>query len=124
MASFRRHLVAMIRKRCPGCLTGQVYGADGKINERCPVCGLLFEREQGYFLGAMYISYALATATLGLLTYLVCLVFPALDLGVAVLLAGVLFLPLVPPVTRYSRVIWIHFDRWAWPEQPTPSDGP
>ena len=28
--------------------------------ERCPVCGLKFEREQGYFLGAMYVSYALA----------------------------------------------------------------
>jgi len=30
------------------------------MNEHCPHCGLRFEREQGYFLGAMYISYGLA----------------------------------------------------------------
>ena len=28
-----------------------------------------------------------------------------------VAVAGVLFLPLVPPLFRYSRVIWMHFDR-------------
>ena len=27
--------------------------------ERCPVCDLRFEREPGYFMGAMYISYVL-----------------------------------------------------------------
>ena len=25
--------------------------------ERCPECDLKYEREQGYFLGAMYFSY-------------------------------------------------------------------
>ena len=30
------------------------------MNDPCPVCGLVFEREPGYFLGAMYFSYALA----------------------------------------------------------------
>ena len=34
--------------------------------ERCAVCGLRFEREQGYFLGAMYINYGV-TVVLALL---------------------------------------------------------
>ena len=48
-------------------------------------------------------------------------ILAALALGVAyvshwtaeidILVAGILFLPLVPPVFRYSRVIWMHFDR-------------
>ena len=25
--------------------------------KRCPVCGLTYEREAGYFIGAMYVSY-------------------------------------------------------------------
>ena len=29
------------------------------MNERCSVCDLKFEREPGYFLGAMYVSYGL-----------------------------------------------------------------
>ena len=33
----------------------------------------------------------------------------------AALVACVLYLPVVPIVFRYSRVVWIHFDRWAWP---------
>ena len=27
------------------------------MHERCRVCGYRFEREQGYFVGAMYINY-------------------------------------------------------------------
>ena len=109
---------AILKKRCPGCMEGGIYGPDGKMNVRCPKCGLLLEREQGYFLGAMYISYALATIILGLFTGTLVLLFPDLDLGVAVLIAGAVFIPFVPGVTRYSRVLWIYFDRWAWPESP------
>jgi len=43
------------------------------------------------------------------------LLLPTWDLGILVLVACVFYLPLVPTVFRYSRVIWIHFDRWAWP---------
>lgn len=32
------------------------------MNEECPVCHYKFEREPGYFLGAMYVSYALTVA--------------------------------------------------------------
>ena len=30
------------------------------MHPQCPVCGLRYHREPGYFLGAMYISYGLA----------------------------------------------------------------
>jgi hypothetical protein len=30
------------------------------MHEQCPVCGLRFEREPGYFTGAMYLSYGVA----------------------------------------------------------------
>lgn len=85
------------------------------MNPRCPECGLVFEREPGYFLGAMYISYGMASAILvtGLLIFHVFL--PGLDLGWVVLICAACFLPFVPMTARYARVIWIYFDRWAWP---------
>ena len=43
-----------------------IYRGFPRMHE-CPVCGLQFHREQGYFLGAMYISYGLALAFLLLL---------------------------------------------------------
>jgi uncharacterized protein (DUF983 family) len=105
---------AMLRQRCPRCRQGRVFRGALEMNPACPVCGLSFEREQGYFLGAMYISYALSTVLLGLLTWGLWLLLNW-DLGLLVLLACVLYLPVVPVVFRYSRVLWIHFDRWAWP---------
>ena len=32
------------------------------------------------------------------------------------------YLPFVPLVTRYARVLWIYFDRWAWPSRPGAAD--
>jgi uncharacterized protein (DUF983 family) len=117
MASFRQHLRAIWNKQCPRCFQGAIYESGMKMHLRCPVCGLLLERERGYFMGAMYISYALASVILSLGACIIYLLAPNLDLGLIVLLAGIGFVPFVPAVTRFSRVIWIHFDRWAWPDQ-------
>src|SRR2546423_14277068 len=56
---------AILHQKCPRCHSGAIFRSSifrgfVKMNERCPVCDLKFEREEGYFLGAMYISYGLA----------------------------------------------------------------
>ncbi|MCC6420117.1 MAG: DUF983 domain-containing protein [Gemmataceae bacterium] len=106
---------AILRQRCPRCRQGRVFGSLVRTNPACPLCGLSFEREEGYFLGAMYISYGMSIVCLGLLMWLGTLLLPTWDLGTLVLLATAAYLPIVPIVFRYSRVLWIHFDRWAWP---------
>jgi hypothetical protein len=85
--------------------------------ERCPNCGLKFEREPGYFLGAMYISYGLslvAIAGLGLTLWS----FTHWSLLRVTLWATVLFLPLAPTITLFSRVLWIYLDQTIDPEPP------
>jgi uncharacterized protein (DUF983 family) len=111
-------LWAILRQRCPRCREGRIFGKSGVMNVRCPVCDLVFEREEGYFLGAMYISYGLSVGFLALGTYLFSLLLPEWELTVVCLLAIVAYVPLVPLVFRYSRTVWIHFDRWAWPDKP------
>ena len=49
-------LWAIIHLRCPRCHHGKVFNGIFSMNVRCPVCRLVFEREPGYFLGAMYVS--------------------------------------------------------------------
>ena len=49
-----REQAAILRQRCPRCFTGQVFRGLIDMNERCPVCDLEFEREPGYFTGAMF----------------------------------------------------------------------
>ncbi len=52
-----------LRLRCPRCGVGRLYSKPFKMNEHCAHCALKFEREQGYFIGAIYINYA---ATVGI----------------------------------------------------------
>ncbi len=113
-------LRSMLRGSCPRCRQGLIFRGSfllglGKMRETCPCCGLQFEREQGYFLGAMMISYMLAVPVMGAFLLLFWwLTNWSLE---ALILASVLaFLPVAPPVTRLSRVLWIYFDRKVDPE--------
>jgi uncharacterized protein (DUF983 family) len=49
-----------LRARCPNCGSPSLFKHWLKVNERCRVCGLAFERDEGFFLGAMVINYAAA----------------------------------------------------------------
>jgi uncharacterized protein (DUF983 family) len=109
-------VVALLLERCPRCRQGRVFNARFAMNELCPVCHLRFEREQGYFFGAMYVSYGLSIQILCLLILLGHLLLPSLRIEFVIGLSLLPYLFLVPAVFRYSRVIWIHFDRWASPE--------
>lgn len=79
------------------------------MNPVCPVCGHRFEREPGFFQGAMYVSYGIGIIYLGVLG-LVANVFVVPRYGVTLGVAGVVLVHLacIPAVFRYSRVIWAH----------------
>lgn len=109
-------------RRCPRCRMGSIYRGGNNIHDKCPVCEMLFERERGYYIGALYISYTLTTLFLGLGTFGGWLLFPDLDLCWTLLIVAGLFLPFVPSVTRYSRVLWIWIDRWIWPTRAGKTD--
>ena len=82
---------------------------------QCSVCGLQFEREEGYFLGAMYISYGLALLTIAVLAAILW----GFDrrLFQDIFWAVVLFLPCVPIITLFARVLWIYLDQTIDPER-------
>ncbi|HVK37133.1 MAG TPA: hypothetical protein VNA88_01275, partial [Candidatus Kapabacteria bacterium] len=58
-----------------------------------------------------YISYAFAAFFIGVVSFLVSLVLPALGFAWTVLIAAVLMLPLVPMMIRYSKILWMTIDR-------------
>lgn len=81
-----------------------------KMHARCEVCGLKFEREEGYFLGAMYVGYGLALVIIALMALLLWAVMPWWPTK-ATIWAIVLFVPLAPVITLLSRVLWVYLDR-------------
>jgi hypothetical protein len=78
--------------------------------ETCPVCNLKFNREPGYFIGAMYVSYGLSIPPVLALVMLLWRL-AHWSFGAAVIGAFLAYLPFVPLVVRLSRVIWIYIDR-------------
>jgi len=113
-------LGSILRQRCPRCRSGRIFRYSvfrgfPKMCERCTVCGLKFEREEGYFLGAMYVSYGLALVIIALIAVALWALTGWWITKVAVW-AVVLFLPLAVPITLLSRVLWIYLDQSIDPE--------
>ena len=78
------------------------------MRSECEVCHLRFEREEGYWTGAMLINWllvCLVAAPLWVIMFTKSVPFPLILLvTVAMLIA---FLPLF---FRYSRAIWLYLD--------------
>ena len=100
---------AVLSLRCPRCLQGRVWRGFVEMNVSCPVCGLVFERESGYFAGAMVVSYALAVPILAAMV-IALITLGGLDVVVALIVGNTAYLVLVPFIFRYSRVVWLHLD--------------
>ena len=109
----------ILHQLCPRCRTGKIFRKSvwlfPEMYERCVACGLKFEREDGYFLGAMYIGYGLGVAAIATLAVLVWAVlkWPLLK---SVVGGIVLFLPLAPVLTWMARVLWIYMDKGIDPD--------
>lgn len=86
------------------------------MHDSCPECGLRFNREPGYFLGAMYVSYALALVLIVAIGGVLWAV-TAWRVDKVAIWAAVLFLPFAPMLTLLSRVLWIYLDQKFDPER-------
>ena len=107
---------ALRRGRCPVCRSGHIFAGRWQMNENCPVCRTHFERAPGYFVGAMYISYALALLALIVMVAIYQLgVFDDWPVAAVGLLGLVTYLVLMPAIFRWSRILWIHLGaRIGW----------
>ena len=102
------------QEKCPRCLEGDLWTTQNiytkgfsKMHETCSHCGLKYEMEQGFWYGAMYISYAMGVAiTVSVVVALTVLT----DLGIWEKsgFATLALLLCMPPMFRYSRNLWIN----------------
>lgn len=101
-------LKALLQQRCPHCLEGKVFGGTWRMHETCPVCGIRFAREDGYFMMAVFIGYVMGTAlVVPLIVWLYVLRAPVWwYVAGSTLLLGASS----PLIFRYSRVMWLHLD--------------
>ena len=118
--AFRAAIGRGLRLQCPRCGGGRLYRKLYRMNRACPVCGLGYYRESGYYVGAMMINYGI-TALIVLVAYLVSRMMPVMwhaspewKIPVWMCAAIVISLLLVP----VTRGLWLAFDYWVEPWMP------
>lgn len=109
-------LRAALRLRCPRCGVGKLYSKPFSMFEHCPHCQLKFEREQGYFIGAMYINYG-ATVGIAVPGYLLLDAFTGMTINqqLALWVPFAVIFPLL--FFHHARSIWLAFDQFFNPIQ-------
>src|SRR6202162_539596 len=111
----------ILHQRCPRCRAGNIFRYSifrgfPKMHQRCPVCDLKFEREPGYFLGAMYVSYGLGIVFVAVIAALLWSI-TGWWITKDTIWAVVIFVPLAPTITLLARVLWISLDQTIDPER-------
>lgn len=60
--------------RCPACGEGPLFRGWFRMHEACGACGASFLREQGFYLGSIYINYGVTVIVTGALYAVLVLV--------------------------------------------------
>lgn len=106
-----KRAAALVKQRCPRCLSGSIFIGWITTREACPVCGLRYGREEGYFSGGMDLSFFLAAPVLAFIFLVLYQLFSAtLTLMATLFLSYAVFLPCAVPLFRYSRALWLYID--------------
>ncbi len=104
MRRIGRVLLSCVRLICPACGRGRMFRSLFTMNVRCPVCGLIFERDAGEVTGGIAINtivtmlITLSGAALAFLT----------DIPIGPLLIGLVLLTILFPLWfyRHARSLW------------------
>jgi len=91
--------------RCPACQRGRMFRSLFQMNVRCPVCGVVFERDAGEITGAMAIN----TALMSLMAIAGAVLAIVTDLPASWIIGGTAATMIVFGVFfyRHARAVWV-----------------
>ncbi len=108
---------SIAKNKCPHCHEGAFFNHSNPYNltnfyemdKSCKVCGEKYEREPGFYFGAMFVSYALNVAWFVAAWVATLVLIPEEEnlLLIASIIVG-FGLVMAPLTYRLSRLIWIN----------------
>ncbi len=110
-----RVLARAVRLQCPRCGRTPLFRGWFTMARECALCGLRFERAQGYWVGAIYVNYGV-TVTIAITGYLLLWRWrePSAATQLAIWMPFVAVFPLW--FFRYSRSVWLALEYLLNPE--------
>ena len=101
-------------RRCAVCGSGGLFTGWFKMRDRCPRCGYVFEREEGFFLGAYLINLAVTEGLIFALAIIptIALLAANPDASLMPIIVGGGLAAVVSPFVFYpfSRTVWVAFE--------------
>ncbi|MDX2173839.1 MAG: DUF983 domain-containing protein [Bacteroidota bacterium] len=109
-------IYSILGNKCPRCQEGDFFISKNpydlkkfdKMHERCPVCNEQFEKEPGFFYGAMYVNYAL-TVAVGVGWFILVYLIYGFDPVIYCVSFSIGLLFILPWMYRTGRLTWINF---------------
>ena len=116
MLKKRNKLFGILKLKCPRCREGNLFLHKNpyhlkmldKMPKKCLVCGEDFERETGFYYGAMMISHASMTL-IAVLVHLIVFHFYGWEIAPNLISITTIIIIMFPIIFRTSRAIWIGF---------------
>jgi uncharacterized protein (DUF983 family) len=110
-ASLPRMVARGLAKRCPLCGARRLFRGWYRLHETCPGCGYRFERESGYWVGAIIVNTAVTEILFGVL-FITTLLLTAPEVPWQPLLVVALATNGIFPWIFYphSKTIWMALD--------------
>ncbi len=106
-------LYSIVHLKCPFCQEGDFFVAHpydlklvGELHPTCPVCHRTFEKEPGFYWGAMFVSYALSVGFSLMAFGIIWWLQPGMGLlGYFIGVVGATVL-VAPYLYALSKIIW------------------
>jgi len=99
------------RLRCPRCGSGHLFRRYFTLRPDCPRCALHFEREEGYWVGALAVNIAIVMAIF-VVAFVAILVATVPEVPVGPTLAVLVPVMVLGPILFYpfSKTLWMAID--------------
>ncbi|MGH9278819.1 MAG: DUF983 domain-containing protein [Acidimicrobiales bacterium] len=114
-----RMLSRGLRRRCAVCGSGRLFTGWWRMRDRCPGCGYVFAREDGFWVGAMLMNFAVTEALVAVLCIvpLIAVLAANPDANILPVVAGGLVAVLAGPLAFYpfSRTLWVALELMVRP---------
>jgi uncharacterized protein (DUF983 family) len=106
-----RMLLRGVTKRCARCGQGHLFRRWFTMVPTCPRCGLKFEREQGYWTGAIAINTIVIGAVFTVV-FVTTMILTVPDIPWVALLMAVIPIMSIGPLIIYpfSKTLWLAVD--------------
>ena len=105
-----------LAKKCPNCGHGRIFDSWFQLKQRCPTCGYLFEREEGYWVSAIIVNTAVIEG-LFLIVFIAVVLATAPDVEWVPLLVIAVVMNVLFPIFFYplSKTLWMGIDLYFHP---------